>query len=99
VTTHHCCGVGRAESARPTLRGRCLEAAGWAGPGIVLALLPKCPMCLAAYLAVGTGIGLSASTAGYVQYGLVAGCVGSIAVLAARRIRRIAGVLFPRRTA
>ena len=37
--------------------------AGGVFPGIMLAILPKCPLCLAAWIAAGTGIGLSAEAA------------------------------------
>jgi hypothetical protein len=97
VTTPCCCRAARTEAARATLAGRCLEAVGWAVPGIVLTLLPKCPACLAAYVAVGTGIGLSATAAGQLRLLLVVGCMGAIAFLAARRARRLVGVLFPGR--
>jgi hypothetical protein len=88
VTTHRCCGAGR-----PSPAGRCLEVVGWAVPGVVLALLPKCPACVAAYVAVGTGVGLSVTEAGYLRLLLVAGCVGAIGFLAARRLRRLVGAL------
>jgi len=55
-------------SRQPTKvkRGR-LKIIRWVIPGMVLALLPKCPLCLAAYIAIATGIGVSISTAGLLQ--------------------------------
>lgn len=70
-------------SARTCCR-RGAEAAGWIVPGATLALLPKCPMCLAAYIAVATGLGISFSAATYLQTSLM---IGSIAVLAFVAIR------------
>jgi hypothetical protein len=55
--------------------------------GIVL-LIPKCPACLAAYVACGTGIGLSVSTAGYVRLGLLAACAATLAFLTQRLVRQ-----------
>jgi hypothetical protein len=68
-----------------TLARRGREAAGWIVPGSILALLPKCPACIVAYLAVGSGIGISVSTATYLHTGLVILCVGSLAYFAVRR--------------
>jgi len=47
-----CC---EARSGRSTLRRWWRGTGGCAGSGILLALLPKCPLCLAAYLGLWTG--------------------------------------------
>ena len=100
MNAHRCCEVISGDSryetsaARtayggpqpPTVTRRCLDITGWLAPGVILALLPKCPACLAAYLAMGTGVGLSLSTATYLQSLLVISCVAVLSHLLARRI-------------
>jgi hypothetical protein len=68
-------------------RGR--EIAGWIVPSVALALLPKCPACVAAYVAVATGIGISLPTATYVRVTLGALCVASLVFMTAKRLRRV----------
>lgn len=75
----------------PAFARRCAGLAGWVVPGIVLAFLPKCPACLAAYIALWTGVGLSLSAASHVWSALLILCVGALACLAIRSLGCLAG--------
>jgi hypothetical protein len=93
VKTNNCCDVvsrsgyvaeARSPTSGPrTLARRCLNFARWILPSGILALLPKCPACLAAYFAMGTGIGISMPTATYFRMLLLVLCVASLSCLAA----------------
>ncbi len=62
--TGACC-MGEARSRR--LARKVSGAAASIVPGVVLVLLPKCPLCLAAWLTVATGIGVSVAAAARVR--------------------------------
>jgi hypothetical protein len=82
MPTHSCCS---ASPFRRTLG----ELGAWVLPSAGLALMPKCPACVAAYIALGTGLGISVTAAAYVRIGLVVLCVLSLAWLGASRLRRL----------
>jgi hypothetical protein len=81
------CACGK--TASPSLARRCAEVAGWVAPGALLAVMPKCPMCFAAYLALGTGIGISAAAAEHLRTGLIVLCVASLVYFSVRCLRRL----------
>ncbi len=93
MNARHCCQIKTraGDNARRPVsrlrRGR--EIAGWIVPTATLALLPKCPACVAAYVALATGIGISLPTATYLRAILVVLCVASLVFITAKRLRRL----------
>jgi hypothetical protein len=75
-------------SSRPTLARRCAGAAGGVAAASVLALMPKCPVCLTAYVAIGTGVGISVSAASYLRTGAIGLSLALLAYLAGRWLWR-----------
>ncbi len=70
----------------PGRRGMTLAA--WAVPGALLAVLPKCPACLAAYIALWTGIGLTVPVVSALRWALTLVCAASLIFLVYRAARR-----------
>jgi hypothetical protein len=74
-------------AAGATKSSRWIAASRWILPGAMLALLPKCPMCLAAYVAVATGFGISIPAASSLRLILIFVCVASLLYFAITRFR------------
>jgi hypothetical protein len=83
--TGQCC-TGEGPSRRVARRRA--GAAASILPGAVLLLLPKCPLCLAAWLTVATGVGFSAAAAASVRGLIMVVWVTAVALAAAQIIRR-----------
>jgi hypothetical protein len=64
----------------------------WALPSAILMLVPKCPACLAAHVALWTGLGLSLSTATYLRWALLLVGIGSLLFLIVERLDRIGAI-------
>ena len=94
MNTRHCCQIatrGRDNARRPASRlGRSGEIAGWIIPSATLVLLPKCPACLAAYVALFSGVGISVAGASNLRTSLLFLCVAALLCLALKRLCRLA---------
>jgi hypothetical protein len=77
VEDQQCCA---ARPHPPASRGRLGRLAGWVGSAAGLALMPKCPACIAAYVAVGTGVGISLSAATHLRTALMFAGITLLAV-------------------
>jgi hypothetical protein len=101
VNAHRCCVItpGSMEQNKvgeriaggdphpPSFMRRSLDLSAKFIPVAILAVLPKCPACLAAYVAIGTGIGLSLSAATYLRLSLIVVCVASLILFVVKMIR------------
>jgi hypothetical protein len=101
VNAHRCCLVhaGAVEQNKageqitegdphpPSFLRRSLDFTVKVIPVAILAVLPKCPACLAAYVALGTGIGLSLTAATYLRMSLIVACVASLILFVVKMIR------------
>jgi hypothetical protein len=76
-----CCS---ASGGRRALR-RASGALAWLAPILTLALLPKCPLCLAAWFALFTGVALPPGAASTLRAMLIAASTIALALLAIRR--------------
>ena len=64
TATVHCCNVQMGRRSQPGWRR---GAGGCVGSGALLVLLPKCPLCIAAYLTLWTGASAAVSIATHLR--------------------------------
>ena len=78
----------RRDTAVPLRRG--LSAGAWLIPGGLLVLMPKCPVCVAGYIALLTGAGVSIPAAAGIRTALMILCSCALLFLACRLGRKLA---------
>ncbi len=85
----HCCTP--MPSAQPphahshaSVSRRLAAALQWAIPLTTLALIPKCPACIAGYVLLFTGLGLSLPAAATIRWTIITLCVTALLTLAVR---------------
>jgi hypothetical protein len=90
MNSPHCCQrklhTSRDARQHRTWQRRAREVAGWIVPGALLALMPKCPLCVAAYVALGSGLTISCSSAHILLRLVTALCIGTLALCVVRRV-------------
>jgi hypothetical protein len=88
-----CCPRGKSAApgiGAPTWARRAVSFVEWALPVVALALIPKCPACLAGYILLFTGLGLSLSAAAAVRWTIIGVCAVVLALLLLRLLARMA---------
>ncbi|HEX3600449.1 MAG TPA: hypothetical protein VHU84_09925 [Lacipirellulaceae bacterium] len=75
-----CCGRQNSDAVVAGQRGS--PSGELDSTSVVLAAMPKCPLCLAAYVALFTGFGVSLAAANFAWWFVVAGCVSVLVYLA-----------------
>jgi hypothetical protein len=87
-----CCGSA-SDRKTPTWVRKVRKVFAWVVPSAILALTPKCPACLVAYVTLWTGLGLSLSTATHLRTSLVILCVAVLLYLVVQCLWRVRGHL------
>ena len=89
MNANRCChGAARGPAMGPRAAPKRAGFARWLAAAAPVALAPKCPLCIAAYLTAATGIGVSASTAAWMREAASAAGVAALGYLAASAMVR-----------
>jgi hypothetical protein len=75
---------------RSTMR-RGVKASGWVVPGAMMVLMPKCPACVVAYVAIVSGVGISVPMAAHLRMIVLVVCGVALLFLMARLLLRRVG--------
>jgi high-affinity Fe2+/Pb2+ permease len=86
-----CCDAA-SDRKTPRWARRVREIFAWVLPSALLVLAPKCPACLAAYVMLWTGLGLSLAAATYLRGVWLFLCAASLLFLIVKRLDRIRAV-------
>lgn len=81
ITGEKMSGTCRCEDSTRRRQRQGARLATWAGSGLLLVLLPKCPACLAVWITAVTGVGVSVTIAGQLRVAMVAACAASLIVI------------------
>jgi hypothetical protein len=80
-------GNGSMPSAeRSHFVNRFLNFVGWMVPTAILALIPKCPACVAGYAVIGTSVGFSLSRFAQLRLAIIVLCVVSLFYLGTKSV-------------
>jgi hypothetical protein len=80
----NCCNAAGDRKSSWLRRTRAICA--WVFPSAALVLVPKCPACLAAYVTLWTGLGLSLTAATYLRWALLCLCAASLLFLIVKHL-------------
>ena len=69
-------------------KGGVAQAAGVVFSSLMLIVMPKCPVCMAAYVALMTGISISTAVASHLRLGLLIVCLSVLACLAVKGLSK-----------
>jgi hypothetical protein len=65
---------------------RFLSFIGWVIPTAILALIPKCPVCVAGYAVIGTSVGFSLSAFAQLRLALIVFCLVSLSFVGTKSV-------------
>jgi len=76
---------------------RAWRSTQWLFPSTLLVLMPKCPFCVVAYVALFTGASISVSTARWLQVLMFVLCLASLTYIAVKKGRAICNFFIRRK--